>query len=297
MVTAASNTYRECGLMIPVASQGVGKSYANKLLICSYVKDKLGTKVKGRKVLIFDVNGEYAESEFGKDGIPPLKVKRISVKDVKQWCLSGLVEVRRLDVKGLNMDEKLEVLNYVIEVVRDCLFLAEDINKVVLEVTHLKKIVGTIVGLRHRACDVIAPYQALRDVPPRFLSNCKYVRMHYFTGDSDDVHGKLTEPEVFKIAQIIVNTRYYMAVSLYKEKKISEQEYKKRRSFYVYIHTDPHKIEGAFSKEEFISAAKKYLRINKKRLRDEMEVTGCTLEQATSHQAEQLADQYYGNEK
>lgn len=288
---------RECGLMIPVASQGVGKSHANKLLICEYVKDKLATKVKGRKVLIFDPNGEYSPEGFGTEGIPALNIKRIAVKDVEKWCLSPIVEVRRLDLKPLNMDEKFIVLNYVIEVVRGCLFLIEDINKTVLDVAHIKRIVGTIVGLRHRGVDVIAPYQALRDVPPRFLSNCKYVRMHYFAGDSQDVKGKLTEPEVYKIAQIIVNTRYYLAVSAFKNKQIDETEYKRRRSFHVYVYTDPHKIEGPFSKIEFSDAVKKYLRINKKIINDEVEMAGISVNDAIVYKTDQLINQYYGNEK
>ncbi len=288
---------RECGLMITVAAQGIGKSHANKLLISSYVRDKLDTKVKGRKALIFDVNGEYSEESFRKDGIPVISIKRIAVKDVELWCRTGPSECRRLDVSALHMDEKFEVLNYVIEVVRNCLFVIEDINKVVLEVTHLKRIVGTIVGLRHRACDVIASYQALRDVPPRFLSNCKYVRLHYFSGDSMDIKTKLSEPEVFKIAQIIVNEKYYNAVNEFKNGVIPELEYKKRKSFYVYVYTDPHKIEGAFTKEKFLEACKKYLRIDKGRVNDEIQITGCSLEQALANQSEQLANQYYGNPK
>lgn len=288
---------RECGLMITVAAQGVGKSHANKLLICEYVRDKIERKVRGRKVLIFDTNGEYASSGFGKDGIPPLTVKTIRVADIEEWCKSPLIECRRIDVSGLTMDDKEIILNYTIERVRNCLFILEDLNKVVLDVAHLKIIVGTIVGLRHRACDVIASYQALRDVPPRFLSNCKYARTHYYSGDAMDVKGKLSEPEVYKIAQIIVNERYYATVNTYKQGKISEADYKKRRSFYVYVYTDPHKISGAFSKETFVGACKKYLRISKGRVNDEMQITGCKLEQALANQAEQLFNQYYGNKE
>ena len=288
---------REAGLMVTVASQGVGKSHANKILISKYVRDNISTGVKGRKVLIFDVNGEYGTEEFGKDGIPPVLVRSIGVKDVKRWCASPVIEVRRLDLRGLHMDKKFEILNYVIEVVNKCLFVIEDINKVVLEVTHLKRIVGTIVGLRHKACDVIVSYQALRDVPPRFLSNCKWVRMHYFTGDVMDIHGKITEPEVFKIAQIIVNTRYYHAVSEFKSNEIDESDFKKKRSFCVYVGTDPHKIEGAFNKEQFTDACVKFLRMNKKRLNDEMSLTGCSQREAETNQAEQLFNQYYGNKQ
>lgn len=286
---------RECGMLVTVASQGTGKTHANKHLICNYAMDKIATKVRGRKVLIFDVNSEYETTSFGIEGIPKQEVKGLAVSDVAAWCNSNVVDVRRINVRTLHMDDKLKVLNHVIQEVKNCLFVIEDINKIVLDVAHLKQIVGTIVGLRHRAVDVIVSYQALRDVPPRFLSNCKYVRMHYFSGDAADVAKKLTEPEVYRLAQLIVNKRYYEAVRDFKAGKISDLEHKKRRSFCVYIWTDPHKIEGEFTRDEFVEACKKYLLINKSAVKDRQLITGCSIDEAMSLEAEELILKYYGN--
>ena len=57
---------REAGMMCTTGVQGVGKTYQNMHIISKYVTDKIATKVKGRKVLIYDTNGEYTEQEFKK---------------------------------------------------------------------------------------------------------------------------------------------------------------------------------------------------------------------------------------
>jgi hypothetical protein len=277
----AEKTFRECGMMVTVAAQGTGKTHQNKILICHYVKDKLHSKVRGRKVLILDSNGEYASNTFGINGIPTLDVKRIAVKDVSDWCRSNLVECRRIDMKTLSIDEKLKILDYICQNARGCLLIMEDINTIILDMTHMKNIISSLVNLRHKAVDVIVSYQSLRAVEPRILSNCRYIRLHYAVGDSDDVKGKLSEPEVFKIAQLIINQKYFTG----------------DKRFFLYVHTNPHKIDGNFNKTDFIEACVKYLAINKKKYKDEMEITKCTAEVAINNQAEHMYNQYYGNKK
>lgn len=274
-------SYRECGMLVTCAAQGTGKTYQNKILICSYVKDKLDIKVRGRKCLILDTNGEYDTSEFGKDGIPPLTVKRIAVKDVKAWCRATNIpaECRRIDMKSLHIDEKLAILDYVAQVARNILIVLEDINTIVLDITHMKNIVSSLVNLRHKAVDVIVSYQSLRAVEPRILANCRYLRLHYSIGNFDDIKGKLSEPEIFKVAQLIINKKYYTG----------------DKRFFLYIHTNPHKIEGPFTKADFLEACGNYLKINRKRLRDEMEISGCTLDVATANQSLQMYNEFYGN--
>ena len=47
---------REAGMQVCIGSQGVGKTYLNMHIIKEYIQDNIATKVKGRKVLIFDTN-------------------------------------------------------------------------------------------------------------------------------------------------------------------------------------------------------------------------------------------------
>lgn len=155
---------RECGMLVTVAAQGTGKTHQNKITICNYVKDKLSTRVPGRKVLILDTNGEYGPESFGINGIPALNVKKLAVKDIKNWCLSNMVEARRIDMKSLSIDDKLKILDFTCQVARNCMLVMEDINTIILDVTHMKNIVSSIVNLRHKGVDVIVSYQSLRAV-------------------------------------------------------------------------------------------------------------------------------------
>src|SRR5690606_21827644 len=125
-------------MMVVIGGQGVGKSVRNKKTICSVLKDNLETKVKGRKVLVLDTQGEYNSNQFGKDGIPPLDIKILAVKDTKAWCRSNLIEARRIDIKSLHIDQKLEVLNYTAQKISNCMFVLEDINKITLTLSHMK---------------------------------------------------------------------------------------------------------------------------------------------------------------
>ncbi|MFK5165234.1 hypothetical protein, partial [Propionibacterium freudenreichii] len=81
-------------------------------------------------------------------------------------------------MKSLHIDEKLQILEYVCHISRNCMLVLEDINKIVLDMSHMKNIVSGLISLRHKAVDIIVSYQSLRAVEPRILANCKYVRMH-----------------------------------------------------------------------------------------------------------------------
>ena len=97
---------REAGMMTVSGVQGVGKTYQNMHLIKEYVKDKFYNKVKGRRCIIFDTNGEYTEEQFAKNDIPGFKVKMIAINDVVGWAEKGEIECRRIDAKNLSIAEK-----------------------------------------------------------------------------------------------------------------------------------------------------------------------------------------------
>ena len=128
------------------------------------------------------------------------------------------------------------------------MLVLEDINTYILNVTHMEEIVGGLVNLRHRACDVVISYQSLRPVEPRIWQNARWVRMHYQADNVNDIKNKVTNPVLFKIAQLIVNNRYHNG----------------DKRFYVYIHNFANKVEGKFTKQEFTTACRQYLNANKK---------------------------------
>jgi hypothetical protein len=289
---------REFGMELVAGTQGAGKTYQTKKFIVQYSQDNLQTKVRGRKVLIMDSQGEYGKNEFGKDGIPELDVKLLKLRDVGDWCKSDIVDVRRIDMKGpikSDIDYAMEILSYVTQRVSHCLLVLEDTNKITLSVTHAKKIISSLIGLRHSAVDVIASFQSLRAIEPRLYDNSKYVRLHYVSGSIDAISNKVGEIEAFQIAHLIVKKRYSEANQLYRDNKITEQEWKKRKSFFVYVHTQPFKIEGPFTLDEFMDAARKFLIFEKRRLKEEMLINNIDKNKALENEAHNLFNEYYGN--
>jgi hypothetical protein len=274
-------TSREAGMMACTGFQGVGKTYQNMHIIKDYVKDKFYNGVKGRKCLIFDTNGEYTRDQFERNDIPDFEVKKIAVKDIQEWSRSPLIECRRIDAKNLGIKEKKKCLEYILKVYRNGMMVIEDINTYILSVTHMEEIVGHIVNLRHRAADVLISYQSLRPVEPRIWQNSRWVRMHYQADNVSDIKGKVTNIVLFKIAQNIVNNRYF----------------NNDKRFFVYIMVAQNKIEGKFTKREFIEACRQFANSNKKYIKEFREMNDCSQDEAFDGLVNQYYEQYYGNKK
>ena len=270
---------REAGMMAITGIQGVGKTYQGMHTIAEYVRDKPQTKVRGRKCLIFDTNGEYTPNQFDKNGIKNFKITRIALSDVDAWCHTENSECRRIDAKNLGIKEKKEAVEYLLKVYKNGMLVLEDINTYILSVTFMEEIVGGLVNLRHRAVDVMISYQSLRPVEPRIWQNSRWVRMHYQADNVNDIKNKVTNPTLFKIAQLLVNEKYFGG----------------DKRFFVYIHSFANKIQGKFSKAEFEQACKKYLSTNKKYIKEYQQMNDCSMEEALDGQVQQYIDQYYGN--
>ena len=270
---------REAGMMTITGLQGVGKTYLNMHIIKDYVKDKFYNKVKGRKCLIMDTNGEYTEEQFSNNDIKDFKPKVISVKDIPAWSLSSAIECRRVDAKNLGIKQKTDVVEYMIEHFKNGMLVLEDINTYIINVTYMKEIVGGLVNLRHRAVDLLISYQSLRPVEPRIWQNSRWIRMHYQADNVNDIKGKVTNVAMFKIAQNLVNNRYFSG----------------DKRFYVYIHNFESKIEGKFTKVEFKEACNQYLNNNKKIIKEFADNNACSLDEASKGQIKRYYSEYYGN--
>jgi len=279
MIKKPAAKQREAGMVVCTGIQGVGKTYQNMHIIKEYVKDKFYNKVKGRKCLIMDTNGEYTEEQFAKNDIEGFNPKRIALKDIEEWSKANIAECRRIDAKNVGIKEKKEILEYLLKVYRNGMLVIEDINTYIISVTFMEEIVGGLVNLRHRAVDILISYQSLRPVEPRIWQNARWVRMHYQADNVNDIKGKVNNPTLFKIAQLIVNNRYMAG----------------DKRFFVYIHNFTNKIEGKFTKKEFVDAAIQYLNANKKYIKEYKEMHNVSMEEAVEEQAKQYFDQYYGN--
>lgn len=270
---------REAGMMCTTGVQGVGKTYQNMHIIKDYSKDKFYNKVPGRKCLIFDTNGEYTKDQFAKADIPNFDPKRIALADVRAWSLGTNVECRRIDGKGASIPQKKEALELLLKNYVDGMLVIEDINTYILSINFMEEIVGGLVNLRHRAVDVLISYQSLRPVEPRIWQNSRWVRMHYQSDNVNDIKGKVTNPEMFKVAQNIINNRYFDG----------------DQRFFVYIHNFANKIEGKFTDAEFDLACRQYYSANKKYIKEYKDAQGVSMDEALNGLVKQLGMKYkYG---
>lgn len=267
-------------MMATTGIQGVGKTYQNMYIIKNYIKDKFYNKVKGRKCLIMDTNGEYTQSQFQKNDIDNVNPKRIAVKDIPAWCRTEGGECRRIDAKNIGLEEKVKIIEFVIEHFRNGMLVLEDINTYILSMTYMKEIVSGLVNLRHRAVDVLISYQSARAVEPRIWQNARWVRMHYQADNVSDIKNKLPNVTMYKIAQILVNNRYFNG----------------DKRFFVYIFNFANKIEGAFTKEEFKTACSQYLAANKREIKEFSEMYNTRdIDDAKDKLIDQYVEMYYGN--
>jgi len=270
---------RNAGMMCITGIQGVGKTYLNQHIIADYCRDKIAIKVKGRKCLIFDTNGEYTQKQFEKNGIKNFDALPLALRDVGDWSKSNIIETRRIDAKSLPIAQKREAIEYIMHFFRNGMLVLEDVNTYILNVTHMEKIVSGLVNLRHRGVDILISYQSARPVEPRIWQNSRWVRMHYQADNVADIKGKLPNATLFKIAQNIVNNRYFAG----------------DKRFYVYIHSFDNKIEGDFTEQEFLKACEQYLNANKKYLKEFKESNNCSIQEAIDGMSQQYFMMYYGN--
>lgn len=238
------------------------------------------TTMKGRKILIMDTNGEYTVDQFEKNGHPNFPVRTIGVKDIGAWSRSSLVECRRIDMKSLHIDDKLKILSYIMQVIRNCTIVLEDINTITTDINHMKNIVSSIVNLRHKGVDVIISYQSLRAVEPRILTNSKWIRLHHSLGDVMDIKGKLDAVDLIKISQLIINTKYRAGDT----------------RFFLYIYLASQKVRGEFSEDEFRLASKQFLALKPRKVKDFMNMMGVSQDVAYNGMVDELYSLYYGND-
>lgn len=104
--------------------------------------------------------------------------------------------------------------------------------------------------------------------------------MHYQADNVNDIKGKVNNPTMFKIAQYIVNNRYFDG----------------DKRFYVYIHNFANKIEGDFTLDEFKKACSQYINANKKYLKEYKEMNNSSDAEAIEGLTNQYISQYYGND-
>lgn len=221
---------RQPELTIAVGRKYIGKTYYTKKLVKAYSGQE-DCGFKPRRVLIFDINGEFTE------------YKTIALGDIHRFSHHPLIEVRRVlpikpDGTKMSLDEMCICLDYILSKFRNGLLLLEDINKYLSD-TITKDIIGSIVTQRHINTDIIIHFQTKGKAGhPKLLGNCNTLRIHETT-DSFLKHSDKFEEhlEPCMLAEMLVKVR-------------NDKQPPKERWSIAFLRLNPYSISGDFTEEE-----------------------------------------------
>jgi hypothetical protein len=243
---------RQNGITIISGMQGVGKSHNIKNIIRNYVKDNPKTGKVGGKVLIYDVNDEYTE-------VTPIAWADIGKQNVK--TIRRVLPFRKINnkIEPFGTEELKKGFLTLLNEYKDGLLILEDFNTYALN-TRTQNVLSTLTRARHKRIDILIVLQEIGKVTRELWSNLSFYVYHKQTSDIDREREKITNYPLVKIADNIVSEQFEMAELYFENKKITEDNYKKYRSFSVNINFKTNRITGC-SKAAFDRAVLKYIKI------------------------------------
>jgi hypothetical protein len=254
---------REPQLIIATGTKGVGKTYRTCVEIQRYITPDLENQKPARKVLIFDVNGEYSNDELIKHKFR-FRTQTLALKDLEEWSKQKRIEVRRIlpvdaDGNEVGIEKYPEILKLILHYFRGGMLILEDINKYLIE-TRDASIVGALTTNRHKDLDIYIHLQSLAPLTTRMWQNANTVRFHYQMDDVDRYRGRIPNYELFKIAQLMVNEIYFRGGD--------------NERFFCYVLNQTNKICGQFSRKDFVIACRQYLEIHPQKVKNLMQKYG-----------------------
>jgi hypothetical protein len=246
---------RQPNITIVCGMTGVGKSYTVIQEVLAYIKDNPANGKKGRPAFIFDTNmeDEYAQMfprTVTLDTIPNIvnpECRRILPFNPDGSFMND-EDMRRACVQlGRNL-------------VWNGLLVLDDYDKYCSGSAKTRDMTVLFMSNRHRGQDLILIHQSLGMVSRIELRNATLFRLHKCTDSVDTIKDRFPNYSIIKIAELIIWEQFQLA----EEKKhlMTEKEYMKRRSFFLYINIRTDKIIGNISKECFIRNCKKFIKLN-----------------------------------
>lgn len=239
---------RQPMLVLVCGETGVGKTYRNLIEISRYMKNDPATGRKGRKVLAFDVND---------DDYPQFKTVKVGL--IQNLTAISARRIRPISPEGRNMttEEKRGVVEQMVNRFKNGLLVLEDLDKYMVGAKG-QTVVGLLTTNRHNGLDIMISHQSIAKVTTTEWQNATWLRLHHQVDDISRYESRIPNYFLVRIATFIVDEQYDLANQAYHEGQISKDDYKKRRSFYVYVDMRRLRIRGV-SREAFIRATKKYI--------------------------------------
>ncbi len=239
---------RQPMILLVCGETGVGKTYRNKQEIKRYMMDHLAVGKKGRKVLAFDTND---------DDYPQFRT--VSPNHLKALTKVSSRRIRPFNPDGSPMDndEKKEVITKIMKYFKNGLVVLDDIDHYMTGAKG-QSMIGALCTVRHKGIDIVLTHQSVAKITTSEWQNCTWLRLHHQVDDVTRYRERIPKYQMVRIGQLIVDEQYELCSNAMAMGKITEQEYKIQKSFFVYINMREQRIRGC-SRAAFIRACKKFI--------------------------------------
>lgn len=276
---------RECTFLILVGETSVGKSHSVIQMAKGYVRDNPATGKKGRPFFILDVNGE---PEYARAFPKVIRFYEVG----KEW-LPDVYRILPIKQDGSVMDDDEEIRSamiYIAQHAKRCGICFDDLDAY-FEGAKPRALSRLFMGFRHRGGrDVVFTHQRLSAIYPQERAGAKIISLRHTNESVESIKERWRNPTLMALAENIVEEQYELAEMMYMRGKISEEEHKRRRAFFVEIDVRLNKIIGKYSKECFMRNCKKYINLNQNII-NKFQKIHCDKDGKPIHDRQQAIDQ------
>ncbi len=239
---------RDPMVMLICGGMGIGKTYRSKQELKHYLKHNADRRKKGRKILAFDVNGaDYTE------------FKTVNPKYIRQ--LSKIAPRRILpfneDGSPMSSDQKRAIVHLILKDFSNGLVILDDIDSYMSNAKN-QSMIGALVTVRHKGIDMLLSHQSIGKITTTEWQACTYLRLHHQVDPVTRYKERIPAYELVRIAQLIVNEQYNLCSDAFYREEITEEQYKIKKSFFIYVNMRQLKVSGC-SRAAYIRACKRFI--------------------------------------
>jgi len=240
--------HRQPMIMLVCGETGVGKTYRNKQEITQYLTGHLAVGKKGRKVLAFDTND---------DDYPEFNT--VSPNHIKALTKIAPRRIRPFNRDGSPMDneQKKAVIDQIMKHFKNGLVVLDDIDHYMMGAKG-QSMIGALCTVRHKGIDVLLTHQSIAKVTTSEWQNCTWLRLHHQVDDVTRYKERIPKYPLVRIAQLIVDEQYERVAEAFQQKRISHNQYRALKSFFIHINMRDQQLSGC-SKEAYIRAVKRFI--------------------------------------
>lgn len=255
---------------VNLGETGVGKTHHNILTIKLALKAIPETGKQAMKVLVLDFQGE--------EGYSKIKTLPGTREAIIKFVNQKTIEARRItkmhpDGRLLTNQEKCDIMQFAANTFKHGQIYYDDIDAyAAFASSGDEDMIGSLMGNRHKGIDNIFSHQAWRKIGVTEAENLTIIRLHK-TGDDpyamDQRKQKNFPMHLCMIGHYIVEAQYDLVNKMYRNGKLTKEQWLSHKSYHVYIDVRK-KLIYPVSENNFKLAVRKYCFMNPKVIASEV---------------------------